>query len=121
MFYDRLIRNINFEVDLKRLFVNLSDHWKMQGPLPTLSFAIFPFPSTTCKSLILRSSAPRPSSPDRKDKGKSTYKDFLGESEAGFILFGWQKIWRNLVADSLVYMTNVGGWLGSWASRNFVN
>ena len=86
----------------------------MQGPLPTLSFAIsqlFSFPSTnsTCKSLILRSSAPRPSSPDRKDKGKSTYKDFLGESETGFIFNiynKWlrQKIWRNLVADSLGYI-----------------
>ena len=78
----------------------------MQGSLPTLSFAIsqlLSFPSTTCKSLILRSSAPRPSSPDRKDKGKSTYKDFLGESKTGFILFVWQKIWRNLLADSLGY------------------
>ena len=72
------------------------------GALPTLSFAIFPFPSTTCKSLILRSSAPRPSSPDRKDNGKSTYKDFLGESKLD-LSYLVEKIWINLLADILGY------------------
>ena len=84
MEYQILSRSLEVVCQSRRSFENAA------GPLLTLSFAFFPFPSTTttCKSLILRSSAPRPSCPERKDKGKSTYKDFLGESETGSILFG---------------------------------